>query len=80
MLHERAVVEAATAHEKTAAQVIIRWHLQRGCVVIPKSAHAERMAENFAVNDFALTEAELERIDGLDTGERQGIDPGSDER
>ncbi|HLU29675.1 MAG TPA: aldo/keto reductase [Glycomyces sp.] len=80
VLHERAVVEAATAHEKTAAQVILRWHLQRGCVVIPKSARAERIAENFAVHDFALTEAELARIDALDTGERQGIDPGSDER
>ncbi len=80
VLHERAVVDAATAHEKTAVQVIIRWHLQRDCVVIPKSAHAERIAENFAVFDFALTDEELARIDALDTGERQGIDPGGDER
>ncbi|WP_026931859.1 aldo/keto reductase [Glycomyces tenuis] len=80
VLHEDAVVEAASAHGKTAAQVIIRWHLQRGCVVIPKSSHAERIAENLAVFDFALTEDELDRIDGLDTGRRQGIDPGSGER
>lgn len=80
VLGEDAVVEAAAAHEKTAAQVIIRWHLQRGCVVIPKSARAERIAENLAVHDFALTEEELGGIDALDTGKRQGIDPGSDER
>ncbi|WP_026923739.1 aldo/keto reductase [Glycomyces arizonensis] len=80
LLHEPAVVEAVTAHEKTAAQVVIRWHLQHGCVVIPKSSHAERIAENLAVFDFALTDEEMARIDALDTGERQGIDPGSGER
>ncbi|GAB3650863.1 aldo/keto reductase [Glycomyces tarimensis] len=80
LLHEKPVVDAATAHEKTAAQVVIRWHLQRGCVVIPKSSHAERIADNFAVFDFALTDEELDRIDALDTGKRQGLDPGGSER
>ncbi|MCH7229873.1 aldo/keto reductase [Glycomyces sp. L485] len=80
LLHERAVVDAATAHEKTAAQVVIRWHLQRECVVIPKSSHTERIAENLQVFDFALTEEELDAIDALETGERQGIDPGGHER
>jgi 2,5-diketo-D-gluconate reductase A len=80
VLGEDAVTSAAAAHGKTAAQVIIRWHLQRGCVVIPKSSRAERIAENFDVFDFSLTEDELDRIDRLDTGRRQGIDPASGER
>ena len=53
-------------HGKTVAQVILRWHLQRGIVVIPKSTHAERMAENFRVFDFALSEEEMETIAALD--------------
>lgn len=51
---------------KTVAQVILRWHLQRGIVVIPKSTHIERMRENFDVFDFALTEEEMGAIAALD--------------
>lgn len=51
---------------KTTAQVILRWHLQRGIVVIPKSTHQERMEENFQVFDFALTEEDMEVIAALD--------------
>lgn len=53
-------------HGKTAAQVILRWHIQRGVVVIPKSTHVERMKENFDVFDFALSEAEMEQMAALD--------------
>lgn len=59
----------ADAHGKTVAQTILRWHLQSGNVVIPKSSHKERMAENFDVFDFALTDAELSSIATLDRGD-----------
>ncbi len=53
-------------HGKTAAQVILRWHLQRGIAVIPKSTHIQRMEENFDVFDFELTEEDMEAIARLD--------------
>lgn len=54
---------------KTTAQVMLRWHLQRGVVVIPKSTHKERMKENFEVFDFTLAQEDMEAINGLDKGE-----------
>ena len=54
---------------KTSAQVMLRWHIQRGVVVIPKSTHAERMVENINVFDFELTTDEMSRIAALDTAE-----------
>ena len=54
---------------KTSAQVMLRWHIQRGVVVIPKSTHVERMAENINVFDFELTTDEMSRIAALDTAE-----------
>lgn len=54
---------------KTAAQVILRWHLQRGIVVIPKSTHKERMAENFNVFDFTLSDEDMKAIAALDKGQ-----------
>ncbi|GAB3237852.1 aldo/keto reductase [Glycomyces halotolerans] len=80
LLKEAAVAETAEAHGKSPAQVVIRWHLQRGCIVIPKSSRAERIGENLDVFDFELTEDELARIDGLETGRRQGIDPAGGDR
>lgn len=56
------------AHGKTAAQVMLRWNLQRGVTVIPKSVHRARMEENLDVFDFSLTEGEMARIDALDAG------------
>lgn len=56
----------AKKHEKTVAQVILRWHLQRGIVVIPKSTHIERMKENFNVFDFELSNEEMTDIADLD--------------
>ncbi|RRS01683.1 aldo/keto reductase [Glycomyces terrestris] len=80
VLAEEAVTAAAEAHGKSPGQVVIRWHLQHGCVVIPKSSKASRIAENFDVFDFALTGDEMAAIDALETGKRQGIDPGGNER
>lgn len=59
----------AEQYGKTVAQVILRWHLQRGIVVIPKSTHAERMAENFNVFDFSLSDADMTAISALDRRE-----------
>lgn len=64
----------AQAHGKTTGQVILRWLLQRGITVIPKSVHQERMAENLAVFDFELTAAEMATLAGLDRGESQFFD------
>ncbi len=66
---------AAAAHGVTPAQVVIRWHLQNGLIVFPKSNSRERMAENFDVFGFELSVAELAAIDGLDEGRRVGADP-----
>lgn len=62
-------------HQKTAAQVIIRWHLQSEIIVIPKSVHEERIKENFEVFDFELSNEEMKQIDGLNINERLGADP-----
>lgn len=59
---------------KTAAQVALRWNVQRGVVVIPKSVHPRRMAENFAIWDFELTQQEMAEIGELDTGRSQVVD------
>ena len=56
------------AHGKSVAQVVLRWLIQRDVVVIPKSVRRERMAENFDVFDFELTDDEMTRIAGMDTG------------
>lgn len=58
----------AAAHGKTVGQVILRWNLQRGVVVIPKSTHKERIEENIDIWDFTLTEEEMKRIASLDMG------------
>ena len=67
--------EIGDHHGKTAAQVTLRWHLQRGDVVFPKSTTPERVAENIDLFDFELTEDEMHTIAGLDRGERIGPDP-----
>ena len=63
------VTDAATAHDVTPAQVVIRWHLQRGHIVFPKSKRRERMAENFDVFGFELGDAQMDAITAL---EREG--------
>ena len=66
ILNDPTVTAIAQAHNRTAAQVILRWHLQRGIVVIPKSVRKERMAENFNVFDFTLSDDDMQTIAGLD--------------
>ena len=65
----------AAAHDKTPAQVMLRWHIQQGRQVIPKSVTPSRIAENFDVFDFELSEDQLAAIDALDTGVRGGPEP-----
>lgn len=60
--------EIAAAHVKTVGQVILRWNVQRGVVVIPKSVHKERIEENLAIWDFQLTEEEMQKISSLNMG------------
>jgi 2,5-diketo-D-gluconate reductase A len=59
------LTEIAAAHGKTAAQVILRWHVEHGFVVIPRSRRRERIEENFAIFDFELTQEQLRRLDSL---------------
>jgi 2,5-diketo-D-gluconate reductase A len=75
VLDDPLITEIAKAHERTPAQVVIRWHLQLGNVVIPKSVTPQRIEENFDVFDFNLSAAEMESIEALDAGERTGPDP-----
>lgn len=64
-LADPVLTEIATAHGVTPAQVVLRWHLEHGITVIPKSAHPERIAANFAVTHFALEPEQVARIDAL---------------
>ena len=64
------LVEIADDHGVTAAQVVIRWHIDHQVVVIPKSAAPERIATNFDVFGFSLDESELRRVDGLTSPRR----------
>jgi 2,5-diketo-D-gluconate reductase A len=77
MLDDATVGGIAKAHGKSIAQVIIRWHLQEGLIVIPKSVHADRIAQNFDVFDFELSPDDMQTIGGLDKGKtgRVGADP-----
>lgn len=75
LLTDPVIAEIAEAHGKSPAQVLIRWHLQNGLAVIPKSVDPERIAQNIDVMDFRLTGGDLERIAAISTGERFGLDP-----
>lgn len=70
------VIQALAAkYQKTPAQIVIRWHLDRGLIVIPKSVTPSRIHENFDVFDFRLEKEELSQIQSLDSGTRLGPDP-----
>ncbi|GAA1971389.1 aldo/keto reductase [Microbacterium deminutum] len=69
------ILAIGATHGKSAAQVMLRWHLQEGRQVIPKSTRPERIAENIDVFDFALDDDELASIDSLETGVRGGPEP-----
>jgi len=75
LLDHPTITGIADANDKTPAQVIIRWHLQIGNIVIPKSVNPERIASNFDVFDFELSEDDVTSISSLDNGTRLGPDP-----
>ena len=73
------LAEIAAKYHKSIAQVVLRWNLQRGVVVIPKSVRRERMEENFDIWDFALTEEDSNQISALDLGHSEIVDHSSPE-
>jgi 2,5-diketo-D-gluconate reductase A len=77
VLNDDTLVTIAAHHERTVAQVVLRWHLQLGNVVIPKSVTPARVRENFDLFDFELSEDDLAAIARLDAGHRTGPDPAS---
>jgi 2,5-diketo-D-gluconate reductase A len=66
VLDQPVLLEIAAKHERSAAQIALRWHLQNGLVAIPKSANPERLAENIAIFDFELDSRDLEAIAAID--------------
>ncbi len=75
LLSNPTVTAVAEAHGKTAAQALIRWHIQLGNIVIPKSVTPERIVSNFDVFDFELSEQDMASISSLGDGTRLGPDP-----
>jgi 2,5-diketo-D-gluconate reductase A len=67
-----AIKDAASEHDRTPAQVVLRWHLQKGFIVFPKSVRRERLEENLDVFDFELSDAQMREIDALDPGDGSG--------
>jgi len=75
LLTNPTITAIADTHGKTPAQILIRWHVQVGNIVIPKSVNPERIASNFDVFDFGLSEKDMESISSLEDGTRLGPDP-----
>ncbi|MBI5160009.1 MAG: aldo/keto reductase [Micrococcales bacterium] len=78
LLDEPALAEVARRHGRTPAQIVIRWHLDRGLILFPKTSSLERVAENFDVFGFTLDDADRAAIDALRTDERTGRNPDDD--
>lgn len=75
VLDQDVLKQIADRHQKSPAQVILRWHLQNGVSFIPKSVHEARIAQNAAIYDFSLTPAEMAQIDALNNYQRTGREP-----
>lgn len=75
VLEEPIIKELAKKHSKTPAQIILRWHLQEGSIVIPKSVHPERIRKNIDVFDFTLSDEDMEWIASLDRNQQRGPVP-----
>jgi diketogulonate reductase-like aldo/keto reductase len=69
------IAEIAYSYKRTPAQVALRWNLQRGVIVIPKSVHRDRQIENLAITNFELTNLEMEQINALNQNKRLGSNP-----
>ena len=69
------LAEIGAKYGKSAAQTVIRWHIQRGVVVLPKSTHADRIRQNIDVFDFVLSDDDMAAISAMDTGKRNSADP-----
>lgn len=70
LFNDETIVSIAEAHEKTSAQVILRWHLQAGNIAIPGSSNEDHIQENYEIFDFELSEEEMQKMSDLDRGER----------
>lgn len=75
LLQDNVIVELATKYSKSPAQVVLKWHIQHGNIVIPKSVQAERIDQNINIFDFELDHNDLLAIDALENGTRMGPDP-----
>ncbi|GAB3371759.1 aldo/keto reductase [Amycolatopsis echigonensis] len=75
VLEDPLLAELAEKHGKTPAQIVLRWHVQIGNVVFPKSSSPKRMRENIDIFDFSLSDGDLDALSGLDEGRRTGFDP-----
>ena len=75
VLGDPVVAGVASRAGRTPAQVVLRWHIQRGDIVFPKSINPVRMRENFELFDFVLGDDEMAQLDGLNRDERTGPDP-----
>lgn len=78
VLDDPEIGRIAAAHQKTPAQISLRWHIQLGHIIFPKSMHRARMQENLDILDFALSAEEMATLDGLDRGERGRTGPNPD--
>ena len=74
VLDAAVVGEVAQKHGRTPAQTVLRWHVQNGLVVIPKSANAQRLEQNLSIFDFELDAGDLAKLDTLDAGPDAGVD------
>lgn len=75
LLEDPTLLMIAAKHDKSPAQIVIRWHIQLGLIVIPKSTHAQRIIQNIDVFDFALDSDDMAKIMELNTNTRRGPDP-----
>ncbi|QDT14539.1 aldo/keto reductase [Alienimonas californiensis] len=78
LIEDPAVTGIAAAVDRTPAQVVLRWHVQRGDVIFPKSSHAERMRENLRLFDFELSDEQMATLTALDQGEPGRVGPNPD--
>ena len=74
-LADDVITAIAREHQKSPAQVVLRWHIQNSVIAIPKSTNADRIAQNIDIFDFTLSASEMSRIDALDAGMRAGPHP-----